>query len=175
MTAVTGPVAALEDVAAVSLLHDGDDRELLAVASDRFLSGPELRAVVAAAGVHPPDRVVVVPARSAGALNHVDAILADPAAAVYDFRPPRDDLERSLCAIWQETLEVDAVGVEDDLLDLGGDSITVMEIALRVQQHTGVELDLADVFEAGTVRALATRVADLRGPGAPGADRPDPT
>jgi len=161
-TAVTGPVAALEDVAAVSLLLDGDGQELLAVASDRFLSGPELRAVVAAAGVHPPSRVAVVPTRSAGALDHVEALLADPAATVYDFVPPHDDVERILCAIWQETLGIGTVGVEDDLLDLGGDSVMVMEIALRVQQSTGVELDVAAVFEAGTVRALATQVRDPR-------------
>lgn len=173
--AVTGPVVALEDVAAVSLLLDSDGQEVLAVASDRFLSGPELRAVVARAGVHPPSRVAVVPARSAGALDRVEELLADPAATVYDFVPPRDDVERILCAIWQETLDIETVGVEDDLLDLGGDSVTVMEIALRVQQGTGVELDVADVFEAGTVRALAAHVRDPRGTGSSAAVRPDPS
>lgn len=32
---------------------------------------------------------------------------------------PRDDTEKALAAIWQEVLEVDEVGVDDNFFELG--------------------------------------------------------
>ncbi|MFD3733820.1 non-ribosomal peptide synthase/polyketide synthase [Streptomyces sp. NPDC058632] len=73
---------------------------------------------------------------------------------------PRTDDERALAEIWADVLGVDAVGVTDDFLDLGGDSILAARTLTRIREALGVRLSLRDVFTARTVAALAPLAAE---------------
>jgi acyl carrier protein len=45
--------------------------------------------------------------------------------------------------------------VLDDFIEAGGDSLTAVDLVNGVHAVFGVELSLEDVFEQGTIRALA--------------------
>src|SRR3954447_2241323 len=155
-------VLSLSTVSDAALLHDERGREV--VVSDGFVAGPQVRAALSAAGLRPPDRVVVVPSSVPSSLDgphtpeQLATWLATPSAQVYEFAAPAGPMEEELCAIWSEVLEVAEVGALDDLLDLGGDSLTGIEIATRIEERYGIECDLELVFRAGTVRALAVEL-----------------
>ena len=68
------------------------------------------------------------------------------------------DCERQVAAIFGEFLEVDTVGVEDELFELGGDSFIVLQISLAIGERLGHEVDSSRIAELGTVRRLC---ADL--------------
>ncbi|MCU1760280.1 amino acid adenylation domain-containing protein, partial [Pseudomonas sp. 14P_8.1_Bac3] len=67
---------------------------------------------------------------------------------------PRTALEKSLAAIWQDVLAIDAVGLEDNFFELGGDSIVSMQVVSRARQ-AGILLSPKDLFQHQTVRSLA--------------------
>lgn len=67
---------------------------------------------------------------------------------------PRDENERRILAVWQEVMKRDDLGVEDDIFEMGGDSIQIFQIASRLSQQ-GVSITPADVFRGRTVAALA--------------------
>ncbi|MFE9062442.1 non-ribosomal peptide synthase/polyketide synthase [Streptomyces violaceusniger] len=71
---------------------------------------------------------------------------------------PRTPVEEALARIWSEVLPVDTVGVEDDFLGLGGDSILGVRLLTRVRAELGVELSLRDLLDARTVARLAGRL-----------------
>ncbi|MEU7871441.1 acyl carrier protein [Dactylosporangium sp. NPDC049140] len=48
---------------------------------------------------------------------------------------------------------------DDDLYDLGFDSLLIARTAARVRERLGVDLPLAEYFNAGTVAELAAAVA----------------
>lgn len=52
-----------------------------------------------------------------------------------------------------------AVGLTDDLYDLGFDSLLIIQVAARVRERLGVDPPLATYFDAGTVAELAAAVA----------------
>lgn len=164
---VRGAVLSLPTVSDVSLLHDERGRRV--VVSDGSVTGPQVRAVVRAAGLRPPDRVVVVPpglrwdVGAPDAHEQLEKLRGDAAVLIYDFAAPDGPVEQALCAIWCEVLQVAEVGAQDDLLDLGGDSLTGIEIATRVEERFAVECDLDVVFRAGTVRALAAELEQAGG------------
>ncbi len=65
-------------------------------------------------------------------------------------------IEQELAEIWKVTLNCDQVGLDDNFLDLGGDSISAMMTLNRIERHYGVKLTFAVFFQHATIRQLAT-------------------
>ena len=75
-----------------------------------------------------------------------------------DSRAPRNDTERLLAEIWQGLLQTSHdIGIDDDFLALGGDSIVSLQVSSRARQR-GLSISPRDVFEHPTIEMLA-RVA----------------
>jgi hypothetical protein len=68
------------------------------------------------------------------------------------------DTERALVRIWCEVLRHQDCGVHESFFDLGGHSLTAIQIVSRISRDFRVEIGIADLFERGTVRALAQLV-----------------
>ncbi|MFD5141845.1 amino acid adenylation domain-containing protein [Streptomyces sp. NPDC058401] len=62
--------------------------------------------------------------------------------------------------IWAEVLNLPDVGPEDDLFDLGGHSLTVIQIAARIRDALGVELDFDIFFDVPTPAGIAAAVRE---------------
>lgn len=82
---------------------------------------------------------------------------------------PRSALETKLVALWSDVLGIDTVGIDDDFLALGGDSLGAVQIANRVVRDFGVEVPLAALLAKPTVAAMA---ALIESDGAGAAPRP---
>jgi phthiocerol/phenolphthiocerol synthesis type-I polyketide synthase E len=74
------------------------------------------------------------------------------------FAAPEGDLESGLAAIWQDMLGISSVGVDDNLFELGGDSLLAIQILARTRKAYDVELHPAAFFKAPTLRELAVLV-----------------
>ncbi len=89
-----------------------------------------------------------------------------------EFVAPRSTVETRLARIWQDVLGLPRVGVESSFFDLGGDSLTVLQMASQVRDAYDVRIDLRRMFEEPTVARLARMVsseadADITGAGNP--------
>ena len=73
---------------------------------------------------------------------------------------PRTPLERALAAIWTAVLALDTVGIGDDFVELGGDSLRAMEIVTRVRARCGTEVPMAALFATPTVADMAVAVLE---------------
>ncbi len=71
---------------------------------------------------------------------------------------PRGEVEEALAEIWQGLLGIERVGVDDDLFELGGDSLLATQMLSRVRGRFQVELPLQSLFESPTVAQLAAVV-----------------
>ena len=81
-----------------------------------------------------------------------------PASAAYT--APRTDAERVIAGIWAEVLGVDRVGVYDNFLDLGGDSVRSLGVAARAKAAFDVALTPREVLITRTVAGLAELVEE---------------
>ncbi|MFD0262357.1 amino acid adenylation domain-containing protein [Kitasatospora indigofera] len=73
---------------------------------------------------------------------------------------PADELQEQLCGIWAEVLGLPEVGPEDDLFDLGGHSLTIIQISARIRQALGIEVDFDLFFDTPTVAGIADAVRE---------------
>jgi acetoacetyl-CoA synthetase len=65
------------------------------------------------------------------------------------------DTNDKLIHIFQRVLGREEVELDDDFLDLGGDSILAIELMAEIEQVFGQELPMTTIYDAPTVRALA--------------------
>jgi acyl carrier protein len=71
------------------------------------------------------------------------------------FEGPRDDTERRVAAIWSAQMGVRCVGVNDDFLELGGDSMSALGIIADIETEFGRSLDVYEFMSAASIRHLA--------------------
>jgi len=77
--------------------------------------------------------------------------------------------EAKVAAAWRELLGVPRVGLSDNFFDLGGHSLLLVKLQVRLQREFASELPLLELFQRTTVRAQAARFADA-GASAPAKD-----
>ncbi|WP_154677240.1 non-ribosomal peptide synthetase [Parafrankia discariae] len=147
----------------------GTDPSLIGyVVADAGCAPAELRAFAATRlpAVMVPAAVVVL-----GELPlNVSGKLDRPALPVPELTPagrgrgPVTLTERVLCDLFTEVLDLpadqgggtgEAIGVDDSFFDLGGHSLLLVRLRLRIRDELGADLSVADLFAAGTVGAVA--------------------
>jgi len=72
-----------------------------------------------------------------------------------DLVPPRTAVERAISAVWQEVLGLGRVGVDDSFFEIGGHSLLLSRVQLRLLEELGRELSIVDLFRHPTISALA--------------------
>ena len=68
---------------------------------------------------------------------------------------PRTPVEKTLAHIWATVLNLENVGINDNFLDLGGDSILSIQIISRAKR-AGLQLTLTQLWEQLTIANLAS-------------------
>jgi acyl carrier protein len=104
-------------------------------------------------------RVEALPLLPSGKVNRSAlAGCGKPLVDREELTAPRNEIEAKLAEIWQELLQVDQVGIEQNFFELGGHSLLVLQVTARIRRIFEVELAVRSVFEAPTIAGLALEV-----------------
>ncbi|WP_338805220.1 amino acid adenylation domain-containing protein [Xenorhabdus griffiniae] len=71
---------------------------------------------------------------------------------------PRNALETQLCAIWQEVLGLEKIGIEDNFFRIGGNSLTAIKLTAAIHHTLGLAVSLTQLFEHKTIASLANQM-----------------
>ena len=75
---------------------------------------------------------------------------------------PRTDAEKQLATIWSAVLDIEDVGAHDNFFDIGGHSLTGIQLLTRVEQHFGKSIPLKNLFIAPTVALMAELIQEKK-------------
>jgi len=78
-----------------------------------------------------------------------------PAESKAVYKPPQNELEQLIAGLWQEVLFVEAIDRDDNFFDLGGHSLLLMKVNLKLKHHCGKEISLVEMFKYPTIATLA--------------------
>jgi len=70
---------------------------------------------------------------------------------------PQSIVEKEMAGVWQQVLNKEPIGIEDNFFMLGGDSVKSIQIASRMNS-LGYRLEMRDLFHNPTIAALAPLV-----------------
>jgi amino acid adenylation domain-containing protein len=70
------------------------------------------------------------------------------------FIAPRTDIERTITAIWQDVLQLEKIGVNDNFFDLGGHSLRMARVHSRLREALRKDLSMVELFKYPTVESL---------------------
>jgi hypothetical protein len=69
---------------------------------------------------------------------------------------PKDELEAQIATAFAEVFTLDYVGVNDDFLDLGGDSLLAEILGTVLSERIGQSFEISSLFEHGSPKRIAT-------------------
>lgn len=146
------------DTFATAILLEGEGDLLLAL--DRAQAGGLTQLAVSGSPVIP------IPAPAADP-SPVPQAVQSPSSTALHGRPhlmtpyvaPRTDEEHAIAEIWQKALGIDRVGVNDNFLELGGDSLIGLQVVYAVQNRFSLADRTLNLYERSTVAAAARFVA----------------
>ncbi|MBO4797466.1 MAG: hypothetical protein J5494_01655, partial [Candidatus Methanomethylophilaceae archaeon] len=81
-----------------------------------------------------------------------------------EYAAPRNETERKLCEALEEVLGVDRVGIDDDFIRLGGDSLKAVRLS-SVCLSRKIEISAGDIIAKRTVRSLSSSVTQAEDAG----------
>ena len=99
------------------------------------------------------------PTTASGKLDRLALPAPSFEAAAETHLAPRDDLEQALADIFARVLRLERVGVSDRFFQIGGNSLTAIQVISRVRDLFKSEVTVASFFGHPTVAGLA---AELR-------------
>ncbi len=79
------------------------------------------------------------------------------------FRPPESQIEKRIAKIWSNVLGVEKIGIHDNFFDLGGHSLTGVQIAFQIQKEFGLSVQLHTFFNAPSIAELSIMIASELG------------
>ncbi|MEK6278967.1 MAG: amino acid adenylation domain-containing protein [Acidobacteriota bacterium] len=95
--------------------------------------------------------------KAIAAAKPVTSLHARP-ALTSSYEAPRNEMEGTIAELWQRVLGIEKIGIYDDFLELGGDSLAALQLMSRLRETFDVEPPLARFFESPTISSLALLV-----------------
>ncbi|VXD10565.1 non-ribosomal peptide synthase involved in Hassallidin biosynthesis [Planktothrix serta PCC 8927] len=68
---------------------------------------------------------------------------------------PSNDQEATICSLMASLLKIERVGASDDFFEIGGDSLLITQLAMRLRQTYQTEFSLPQLFTHRTPQAIA--------------------
>jgi amino acid adenylation domain-containing protein len=68
---------------------------------------------------------------------------------------PRTELERIIASLWQEVLQIEMVGTNDNFFDLGGHSLSMLQVHNKLRQYLNRPISMVDMFQYPTVSSMS--------------------
>lgn len=100
-----------------------------------------------------------IPLTSNGKVDRRALPTPDFTAMESKYVEPRNTQEKKLAEIWAETLKIKKVGINDNFLDIGGDSVTMVSIVNRINHEFNAGINYQDFLNANTIAKLANLIS----------------
>lgn len=90
-----------------------------------------------------------------GKINYADLPEYQPSIS---YQKPRNLLEVEVQALWSEVLQIEEIGMADDFFHLGGNSIKLIQLLMKLNNKYEIGFTLKDLMENTTIASCAAKI-----------------
>jgi amino acid adenylation domain-containing protein/thioester reductase-like protein len=73
---------------------------------------------------------------------------------------PRTEIEESLSEIWSQVLSIKPIGVHDNFFDLGGNSLSAIQVVFKAREVFQIEIPIVALFDTQTIANFAEFISN---------------
>ena len=86
------------------------------------------------------------------------------APTAYDIAGPETDTEKKLAEIWKDVIAVETIGMNDRFMDIGGNSLNLVEVIAQVKEKMGVSIKARLFFDKhkSTIAELSKEIDAIK-------------
>ena len=77
-----------------------------------------------------------------------------------EIKYPETQVEKMLFDIWSEVLQISNLSIEDNFLDIGGNSLQAIRVMARVNESFGLDLTLTSIFQYPTIQGFGRYIEE---------------
>ncbi|OPX64926.1 MULTISPECIES: AMP-binding protein [unclassified Methanoregula] len=152
-----------DDIAAAVVKKDGAlvaEEDLIRFCVDRLVPFKVPRRIFFTGSI--PKNTLGKPLREKGTeiMQSVIGTSGRPAANSTDNSTGLTPVEKRLQKIWEEILDLPAISPDDDFFRCGGNSLTAIELLIRIQREYHTNFPPDTVYRYPTIRQLASLIAE---------------
>jgi amino acid adenylation domain-containing protein len=70
------------------------------------------------------------------------------------YSPPSTKAEKRMADLWRQVLGAERIGVSDNFFEIGGDSLSSVQLALLIQKEFGTKVTATHVFQYSTIGSM---------------------
>ncbi len=155
----------IEECVVVVSEADNNDKRLVAYISPASLTSTNIRQflVERLPGYMIPSYFILLPGLPRNPNGKIDrkalpAVGKERLADTIAYVEPRTPIEQSLATIWQETLQVEQVGINDNFFALGGHSLLGIQLMAKINEFLNIEIPLKNLFQYPTIAELSAQI-----------------
>src|SRR3989339_591566 len=74
------------------------------------------------------------------------------------YKEPKTKTEKTVARIWQEVLDVEKIGLNDNFFNLGGHSLKAIQVLARINKEFNIDLGLKELFKYPILNELSKEV-----------------
>jgi amino acid adenylation domain-containing protein len=90
----------------------------------------------------------------------LSGVSSAPAGSEEPHIGPENEIECIIAEAWQRALGLNTVGIHDNFFDIGGNSVTVVQIYNQLKKEIHAEFTVVDLFQYATIRALSEHLKE---------------
>ncbi|WCT58026.1 amino acid adenylation domain-containing protein [Paenibacillus kyungheensis] len=79
-------------------------------------------------------------------------------AMITPFRQAVTDIEQRLAQLWQEIVRIETIGMDDNFLEAGGNSISLVQFHAKLESFYPNQISIAEMFSYPTIGKLAAKL-----------------
>ncbi len=77
-----------------------------------------------------------------------------------NFIGPRTSTEKTIADLWSSVLGIEKIGIHDNFFDLGGHSLSAVQVTVKIHQAYNIDLTLQSFFQSASLEELAVAVEE---------------
>ncbi|MCP4147327.1 MAG: amino acid adenylation domain-containing protein [bacterium] len=97
-----------------------------------------------------------LPLTGSGKVNRrlLELIDLEPQSQSAEFVAPNTEMESQIANIWKEVLNIDKIGVNDNFFDIGGNSLAIIQVNIKLKDTFNRDVPALIMFEYPTISSL---------------------